>query len=64
MNEFNQTIIKYTKDFNLIFCEYNILYEKVNYKYKLVDDNKNPVLKICGYKKVNYQYDFEKHQLK
>ena len=37
MNDKNQTIINFSKKFDLSYCVYNVLYDKTNYRYKLTD---------------------------
>ena len=46
-------------------CGVSSKFKKVSFNnYKLVDEDGNPTLKISGFKKVNYRYDFEKNILK
>lgn len=79
MNELNQIILQKNKKFNLIYCAYNYIFLKVNYKYELIKNIENPdqpnpdqpnpdqplipKLAIIGFKKIKYQYDFSRNQL-
>ena len=54
MNDKNQTIINFSKKFDLSYCVYSVLYDKTNYRYKLTDKDGNPLLKLSNYKKVSF----------
>lgn len=64
MKKVNQTILTKLKQFNLQYCVYNFIFSKTKYKYDLIDENNNIKLKLNGFKRVKYSYDFEKNKLK